>query len=73
MRDDTFTAQMKEDLCNIVQCAGLIDDIGNFCSGHFGEITIREWFEEHLPQMMFYERPVTEVLTEQMQRGFLSF
>lgn len=71
--DETFTAQMKEDLCNIVQCAGLIHDIGNPPFGHFGEITIREWFEEHLPQMTFYGRPITEVLTEQMQQDFYHF
>ena len=28
-KDSEFTPQMKEDICNILQCAGLIHDIGN--------------------------------------------
>ena len=32
---------MKEDICNILQCAGLIHDIGNPPFGHFGEDVIR--------------------------------
>ena len=27
--DETFTAQTKADICDILQCAGLIHDIGN--------------------------------------------
>src|SRR5699024_8587746 len=28
-KDPAFTLQMKEDICNILLCAGLIHDIGN--------------------------------------------
>lgn len=41
MRDSNRT--MKEDICNILQCAGLIHDIGNPPFGHYGEVAIREW------------------------------
>ena len=44
-KDSSFTVQMKEDICNILQCAGLIHDIGNPPFGHYGEAAIREWFE----------------------------
>lgn len=71
--DESFTPQMKEDICNIVQCAGLIHDIGNPPFGHFGEVAIREWFEEHLSKLTFYGRPIDQVLTEQMKQDFYHF
>lgn len=40
-KDSSFTPRMKEDICHILQCAGLIHDIGNPPFGHFGEIAIR--------------------------------
>ena len=43
-KDSSFTVQMKEDICNILQCAGLIHDIGNPPFGHAGEYAIRDWF-----------------------------
>ena len=47
-KDLSFTVQMKEDICNVLQCAGLIHDIGNPPFGHFGEDAIREWFRDCL-------------------------
>ena len=63
-KDPSFTPQMKEDICSILQCAGLIHDIGNPPFGHFGEVAIREWFERNLPLLTYRGRPVDEVLTE---------
>ena len=34
--DPDFTYPMKDDICNILMCAGLIHDIGNPPFGHFG-------------------------------------
>ena len=42
-KDSSFTPQMKEDICHILECAGLIHDIGNPPFGHFGEEAIRDW------------------------------
>lgn len=72
-RDPGFTIQMKEDICNIVQCAGLIHDIGNPPFGHFGEAAIREWFERNLPELTWNNRPVSEALNQQMYQDLCQF
>lgn len=72
-KDPAFTAQMKEDICNIVQCAGLIHDIGNPPFGHFGEIAIREWFQRNLSKLEYNGKPIAEVLTPQMREDFYHF
>ncbi len=40
--------QIKNDIENILACAGLLHDIGNPPFGHMGEDFIREWFNKHL-------------------------
>ena len=65
-RDPGFLPHMKEDICNILQCAGLIHDIGNPPFGHYGEELIREWFEKHLDAYRFHGVPIPEVLEPQM-------
>ena len=42
IKDETFTPEHKAAVCDILQCAGLIHDIGNPPFGHFGEDVIRE-------------------------------
>lgn len=68
-----FTRPMKEDICHILQCAGLIHDIGNPPFGHFGETAIREWFIRNLSEMTFKGRPVSEILTPQMREDLYHF
>ena len=68
-----FTPQMKEDICHVLECAGLIHDIGNPPFGHFGEVEIREWFECNLKKLMFRGTPVADILTEQMREDFYHF
>lgn len=72
-RDPAFTPRMKEDICHILQCAGLLHDIGNPPFGHFGEIAIREWFQKNLPVMTFHGRPISQVLLPQMREDFYHF
>lgn len=72
-KDPSFTIQMKEDICAILQCAGLLHDIGNPPFGHFGETVIQDWFKEHLPLLSYNGKPATEVLSSQMQNDFYHF
>ena len=72
-RDETFDWQMKEDVCNILQCAGLIHDIGNPPFGHFGESAIREWFLWNLPKLTYKGEQVTKLLSKQMLADFYNF
>ena len=72
-KDSSFTMQMKEDICAVLQCAGLLHDIGNPPFGHFGETVIQDWFKEHLPLISYNGKALTEILTEQMQNDFYHF
>lgn len=72
-KDTSFTPGMKEDICNILQCAGLIHDIGNPPFGHYGEFAIREWFERNLPALKYHGTPIEELLEEQMREDFYHF
>lgn len=72
-KDADFTPGMKEDICSILQCAGLIHDIGNPPFGHFGETAIREWFRRRLPELLFRGIPVEQALTPQMREDFYHF
>jgi len=71
--DNQFDYKTKEDIGAILQCAGLIHDIGNPPFGHFGEEAIREWFRTNLHTLEYGDKPVTEYLSSQMQNDFYNF
>ncbi len=68
-----ITPDMREACCDILECAGLIHDIGNPPFGHFGEYTIRDWFGANLSALSFCGKPVEELLTDQMKGDLLNF
>jgi len=73
VRDPDFKPEYQGYICDILQCAGLLHDIGNPPFGHFGETVIREWFRAHMGHLQLQGRPLTELLTRQMQADFYEF
>jgi len=71
--DPDFDSEKKAAVCDILQCAGLIHDIGNPPFGHFGETAIQDWFKKHLTRLNFRGIPLNSVLTRQMQEDLCCF
>ncbi len=70
---DDFTERTRSDICDVLQCAGLLHDIGNPAFGHFGENAIQDWFKKNLSRLTYNGRKLTEVLSDQMQADFYNF
>jgi dGTPase len=60
IKDESFKPEYKADVCDILQCAGLLHDIGNPPFGHFGEYCIRQWFRDNMDKMEFEGKPLSE-------------
>lgn len=66
-KDDELTPEIKEKVCSILECAGLLHDIGNPPFGHFGEDSIRNWFKTNLSKIEYKGTSVENNLNEQMK------
>lgn len=73
IKDPDFLPEYESDVCELLQCAGLIHDIGNPPFGHFGETTIRTWFKKNLDSYMYKGKPLSEWLTNQQIQDFYNF
>jgi len=68
-----ITPGIKENACSILECAGLLHDIGNPPFGHFGEESIRNWFKNNLCKLQFEGKNLDEHLNEQMKNDLYHF
>lgn len=71
--DPSFLEPYQADVCDILQCAGLLHDIGNPPFGHFGETVIREWFLKNLGKFTYKGQSLENLLLPQMKADFYYF
>ena len=57
----------SQNVNEILNCAGLLHDIGNPPFGHFGETAIREWFRKNLDVLLFKGQALSHYLNERQQ------
>ncbi|MEF9936503.1 deoxyguanosinetriphosphate triphosphohydrolase [Carnobacterium sp.] len=71
--DDAFTKEHAEKIPEVLACAGLLHDMGNPPFGHFGEESIREWFQENSHVLVYGDKTLAEVLDKSMLQDFFNF
>ena len=70
----------------ILECSGLMHDMGNPPFGHFGEDAIRDWFKENLDKIYYYTKSnsfsyvkkqgndsIGKLLNDQQRNDFINF
>ena len=72
-RANDFNMESQSAICDILQCAGLLHDIGNPPFGHFGETVIREYFIKNLPLLTYKGKSLEQWLNPQMKQDFYNF
>ncbi len=73
IKDSSFLPEYSTHICDILQCAGLLHDIGNPPFGHFGEDVIKKWFRDNLGSFKYKGSRVTDILKPEMLSDFYNF
>ncbi len=63
----------KSHICELLSCASMLHDVGNSPFGKFGEEAIRLWFKANLNKIHFKDKPLTEVMSDQMCGDFYCY
>lgn len=68
-----LNGEQAEAIPSILQCAGLLHDLGNPPFGHFGETTIGDWFHNNLKNIEYRGKPLSVFLLPQMYQDLSHF
>ena len=68
-----FSYEQRESISDILECAGLIHDIGNPPFGHFGESAIQDWCKNNFVKLTFKEKKINEILSDEQKNDFYHF
>ena len=70
---EAFSYEQRESISDILECAGLIHDIGNPPFGHFGESAIQDWCKNNFVKLTFKEKKIDEILSDEQKNDFYHF
>lgn len=68
-----FSYEQRESISDILECAGLIHDIGNPPFGHFGESAIQDWCKNNFNKLIYKGKPIDEILSDEQKNDFYHF
>lgn len=67
------TVEEQKMIGDLLLCSGLLHDIGNPPFGHYGETTIRDWYQSNLDKLYFRDKPLSSWLLPQMREDLFNF
>ncbi len=63
----------KSQICELLSCASMLHGVGKPPFGKFGEGAIRLWFKSNLNRIYYKEKPLADVMSDQMCGDFYCF
>ena len=68
-----FSYEQRESISDILECAGLIHDIGNPTFGQFGESEIKDWCKKNFVKRTSKAKKIDEILSDEQKNDFYHF